>query len=97
MANDINKMAAQSGRIVGEDGKTYNMVDLIQSSGGGNGASAYDIAVENGFVGTEVEWLASLKGDPGKDGTDGTNGTDGFGTEAQYNDIITRLDALETV
>lgn len=26
-----------------------------------NGKSAYDIAVENGFEGTEVEWLESLK------------------------------------
>lgn len=30
------------------------------------------------------------KGDPGNDGADG------FGTEAQYNDIISRLEALET-
>ena len=28
--------------------------------------SAYDIAVENGFVGTEAEWLESLKGEDGK-------------------------------
>ncbi len=31
----------------------------------GQGKSAYEIAVENGFVGTEEEWLASLKGDKG--------------------------------
>jgi len=30
------------------------------------GKSAYDIAVENGFVGTEVEWLESLKGKDGE-------------------------------
>ena len=30
--------------------------------------SAYDIAVRHGFVGTEEEWLESLKGEPGKDG-----------------------------
>ncbi|MDR1917431.1 MAG: hypothetical protein LBQ05_00395 [Christensenellaceae bacterium] len=35
------------------------------------GRSAYDVAVDNGFEGTEAEWLASLKG------TDGTNGTSG--------------------
>ncbi len=35
--------------------------------------SAYDIAVKNGFVGTEQEWLASLKG---KDGIDGEDGKD---------------------
>lgn len=32
------------------------------ASCGSSGASAYDIAVKNGFVGTEKEWLASLKG-----------------------------------
>ena len=32
------------------------------------------------------------KGDPG---TPGADGADGFGTEAQYNDIISRLEALE--
>lgn len=35
--------------------------------------SAYDIAVKNGFKGTEAEWLESLKGEDGKDGTDGKN------------------------
>ena len=28
------------------------------------GLSAYDIAVKNGYVGTEDEWLSSLKGEP---------------------------------
>lgn len=32
--------------------------------------TAYDIAVENGFVGTEQEWLASLQGINGQDGKD---------------------------
>ena len=40
--------------------------------------SAYDIAVKNGFEGTEKEWLESLKGADGKDGTDGTDGKDGY-------------------
>lgn len=31
---------------------------------GKNGKSAYEIAVDGGFKGTEAEWLASLKGDP---------------------------------
>ena len=29
---------------------------------GGCAESAYDIAVKNGFIGTEQEWLASLQG-----------------------------------
>ena len=47
---------------------------------GKDGLSAYEIAKKNGFVGTVVEWLESLKGadgQPGKDGVDGKNGIDG--------------------
>lgn len=39
--------------------------------------SAYDIAVKNGFDGTETEWLDSLHGRDGLDGRDGQNGRDG--------------------
>ena len=35
---------------------------------GDNGKSAYDVAVENGYVGTETSWVASLKGDKGDPG-----------------------------
>ena len=31
--------------------------------------SAYDIAVQNGYEGTQEEWLESIKGEPGKDGS----------------------------
>ena len=41
------------------------------------GLSAYDLAVQNGFVGTLDEWLESLKGADGADGINGTNGKDG--------------------
>ena len=34
---------------------------------GPEGKSAYQVAVKNGFEGSEEEWLASLKGDPGND------------------------------
>lgn len=47
---------------------------------GADGLSAYEVAVANGFIGSEVEWLASLMGEPGlpgKDGVDGKNGIDG--------------------
>ena len=35
--------------------------------GGNDGLSAYEIAVKNGFEGTEAEWLESLKGNNGND------------------------------
>lgn len=38
----------------------------MQPIRGRDGKSAYEIAVANGFIGTEEEWLASLKGDPGR-------------------------------
>ena len=44
-----------------------------------NGLSAYEIAVKNGFQGSETEWLASLKGDDGKDGADGKDGVSSSG------------------
>ena len=47
---------------------------------GKDGKSAFEIAVEHGFIGTETEWLESLRGADGKDGLpgkDGKNGVDG--------------------
>lgn len=41
------------------------------------GVSPYEIALENGFVGTEAEWLASLKGDVGPQGPIGETGPAG--------------------
>ena len=49
-----------------------------------DGLSAYDIAVQNGFVGTEEEWLESLKGDKGDAGTNGTDGDDGEDSISSY-------------
>lgn len=41
------------------------------------GKSAYELAVENGFVGTEAQWIASLKGDKGDKGDQGIQGEQG--------------------
>lgn len=54
----------------------------LRGSGGGGGTgadgkSAYEIAVENGFVGTELEWLDSLEGADGPPGADGDDGPPG--------------------
>ena len=54
------------------------LLQKIQSaSKGTDGKSAYEIAVEHGFVGTETEWLESLKGVDGKEGVNGKDGCDG--------------------
>jgi hypothetical protein len=41
------------------------------------GKSAYEIAIENGFVGTEAQWIASLKGAKGDQGDQGPQGLQG--------------------
>ena len=68
----------------GENSNVPPTPDLYQqllqkiSEKGKDGKSAYEIAVEHGFAGTETEWLESLKGVDGKDGCDGRNGVDGL-------------------
>ncbi len=49
-------------------------IDAAEKAEGTAGKSAYEIAVFNGFEGTEEEWLISLKGEKGKDGEDGIAG-----------------------
>lgn len=44
---------------------------------GKDGKSAYEIAVEHGFVGDESQWLESLKGRNGEHGQDGPAGPKG--------------------
>jgi len=67
----------------GENSNVPPTPDLYQqllekiSEKGKDGKSAYEIAVEHGFVGTEAEWLKSLKGVDGKDGVNGKDGCDG--------------------
>lgn len=46
------------------------------------GKSAYEIAVENGFEGSEEEWLESLKGINGDDGKNGKDGKDALGIKS---------------
>jgi hypothetical protein len=70
--------------------------------------TAYDIAVENGFTGTESEWLDSLvgadgaagaDGPPGMNGVDGTDGDDGTDGEpgAPGADGINGIDGIDGV
>lgn len=71
VANDV-KQRADSGEFDGEPGAPGE-----PGEPGDDGKSAYQIAVEHGFIGTEEEWLESLKGKNGNDGKDGKDGTDG--------------------
>lgn len=41
--------------------ESSTVVEVFSSAPGPQGDSAYEVAVDNGFVGTEVQWLESLK------------------------------------
>lgn len=73
-------------KISPSDGTDLKMVAAFEKELGGRGYSAYEIAVQQGFEGTEEEWLASLvgpegsqgpKGDPGAQGPKGNTGDPG--------------------
>lgn len=53
----------------GVDGK-----DGVRGADGAAGLSAYQVAVNGGYVGTVSNWLLSLKGATGANGIDGSNG-----------------------
>lgn len=51
------------------------------------GKSAYEVAVMNGFVGTETEWLESLQGE---DGYTPKRGVDYY-TDSDKDELVTRV------
>lgn len=81
--------------------------NVISATGGGSGSgadgkSAYEIAVEHGFAGSETEWLESLKGkdgekgEQGEQGIQGEKGADGK-TPAKGTDYFTASDLNDIV
>lgn len=71
-----------------------------------DGLSAYEVAVANGFVGTEAEWLASLVGDDGYtpvkgvdyfDGDDGTDGLSAYEVAVSNGFVGTEAEWLESL
>ena len=75
------------------------LMGVLKGPPGPAGKSAYQIAVDNGFVGTPEEWLASLKGPKGDKGDDGKSAyqaaVDGGyqGTEADFNAELADIEA----
>lgn len=47
-------------------------LDNLQAQLNNAGSSAYEIAVQNGYEGSEAQWLASLRGEAGSSGEDAT-------------------------
>lgn len=60
------------------DGRVHNLENGEGGQGpaGQDGASAYEVALRNGFSGSEQEWLDSLRGAQGPAGPNGMGGSD---------------------
>lgn len=80
-------------KVVGTDpstGKTVNVTFDLSS----DGKSAYQIALDNGFEGTESEWLNSLIGATGADGADGEDGQ-GVPTGGTAGQVLVKVDETD--
>lgn len=55
----------------------WKFISDLSGAQGIQGLSAYQVAVQHGFEGTEAEWLISLKGEKGETGPKGDKGNTG--------------------
>lgn len=93
MEDDYNNPEVKAGQFVmidtgnvenEEDSRLYlkgdtewKFISDLSGAQGIQGLSAYQVAVQHGFEGTEAEWLISLKGEKGETGPKGEPGADG--------------------
>lgn len=73
--------------LTGKAAEKSSIVGAVSNPEKIYGKSAYEVAVQNGFVGTEAEWLASLKGDPGETPQRGVD----YYTETDKLDLINSI------
>lgn len=73
--NDTKEIA-ESVKKMADDG-VFNGKDGENGKDGIPGKSAYEIATDGGYEGTEMQWVASLKGDKGEPGEQGEKGEKG--------------------
>ena len=83
---DIVGTISGKGSMVGHLGVVY----------GKDGKSAYEIAVKNGFEGTEEEWLTSLVGEKGEQGAQGPQGEKGDAGAIKFV-VVSELPAVGSV
>lgn len=98
MEDDYNNPEVKTGQFVmidtgdvenEEDSRLYlkgntewKFISDLSGAQGIQGLSAYQVAVQHGFEGTEDEWLISLKGEKGETGEKGEKGDPGPGSDA---------------
>ena len=76
--------------VAGKDGK--DGVNGVSGSNGKDGLSAYQIAIANGYKGTQQEWLQSLVGTTGVAGSNGLNGwSPVLKTVARGDDVVLQI------
>jgi len=86
---ELKQMFSTGKKPTGDD--FAELIDGVEGPAGPKGSKG-----DKGEPG--VDGKDGAQGPAGKDGEQGPKGdkgADGFGTEAQYNDIISRLEALE--
>ena len=72
------------------------LLQKIQSASKGlDGKSAFEIAVEHGFAGTETEWLKSLRGADGKDGI--TPDMSAYATKTDIADLQKQIESISGI
>ena len=86
---------------IGGGGMEFLFGTTAPNGGDGENGDIYLNATNGDLYKKTDTWeqIGNLKGPKGEKGTNGAKGEKGdkgFGTEAQYNDIIARLEALES-
>ena len=74
---DITAKISANEQITGHAAVSGTIPVPVPGPKGDDGKSAYEIAVEKGFIGTEEEWLSSLVGPQGEQGPQGPVGPQG--------------------
>lgn len=67
----------EDSRLYLKGGTEWKFISDLSGAQGIQGLSAYQVAVQHGFEGTEAEWLISLKGEKGETGPKGDKGDTG--------------------
>ena len=95
--NPVQVQAVQIPGLPGRDGR--DGTPGKDGENGRDGKSAYEVAVDNGFVGTEQEWLESLKGRDGVSGTSEAVSLNFPSIKSMLDDraIIANSDSLEDI
>lgn len=102
-AYEFNQLKNQVNANATDVNTRFENISLTPSPSGADGISAYQVAVNEGFSGTENEWLTSLIGEQGPQGVEGPQGpSNGIvgpegpaGTVEGLDDILARITSLE--